>query len=66
MEGVQAAVLRVWLPFNEFSLLQIVEDGYQPAGVDSQPRGQFLLADARRLAQEPQDSRVGRREVEGT
>jgi hypothetical protein len=66
MEGVQAAVLGVWLPLNEFSLLQIVQDGYQPAGVDSQPRGQFLLADARGVAQESQDSRVRRREVEGT
>jgi hypothetical protein len=66
MEGVQPAVFGVWLPFNKFSLLQIVQDGYQPAGMDPQSCRKFLLAEAGSHAQESQDSRVRWREVQGT
>ena len=50
MEGVQPAVLRVWLTLNEFSSFKIVQDGDQATGMDSQPRGEILLAYARGLA----------------
>jgi len=65
MEGVEPPVLRVWFPLDKFSLLEIVQNGYQPAGMDLQLRGKFLLADPRRNAQESQDSGVRWRELQG-
>jgi hypothetical protein len=65
VEGVEPPVLRVWLALDKFSLLEIVQDGHEPAGMDLQLRRKFLLADPRRHAQESQDSCVRWGELQG-
>lgn len=50
VERIQAAVVRIRLPLEEVSLLKIVEDRHQPAGMNLQPGRQLLLTDAGRHA----------------
>jgi hypothetical protein len=44
MEGIHPAVFRVWLALDKFSLLQIVEDGHEPAGMDCRKRADSFRA----------------------
>jgi hypothetical protein len=48
VERIQPAVVRIGLALEEVSLLKIVEDRDQPAGMNLQSGRQFLLADAGR------------------
>lgn len=58
MERIQPSVVGVWLPLDKLPAFQIVQDGHQAAWMDAQLLGEFLLADRRRDAQQPQDPRI--------
>jgi len=58
MERIQAPVVGVCLPLNKLTPFQIVENCHQPAGMNLEPQGKFLLADSRRRAQQTQDTRI--------
>ena len=64
MKGIQAPVIRVCSPLHEPPLLKIVQYRHQAAGMNLQLRGELLLAQSRRNAQQPQNSRIRRCEFE--
>ncbi|MGA8161729.1 MAG: hypothetical protein WA374_04130 [Acidobacteriaceae bacterium] len=64
MERIKAPVVRVGSPLHQLPLFEVIQDGYQPAGVNPQLLGEFLLAQSGRNAQQAQDSGIRRRELQ--
>ena len=64
MEGIQSAVPIAAASLHESTMLQLVEQLHEPAGMHLQYAGELLLADSRRAVEHPNDSGVWRPKVE--
>ena len=64
VQCILPAIISVRLAFDEPLLFERIQDGYQTAGMDAEPRGELLLAQTTRGGQQAQDPRVRRRQVE--
>jgi hypothetical protein len=64
VEGVVPAVVRVAPSLDEAATFEVVHEQHEPAGRGPQLAGEFLLALPRLPGDQPQEARLGRREVE--
>ena len=64
MQCILAAVIGVWLAFDQPSFLERVEYRYQTTGMDAESRRQLLLTESTGGAQQAQDPSIRRCEIE--
>jgi hypothetical protein len=64
MEGVQTPVVRIGSAFNQSAFREIVQNRHEPAGMNSQPCRELLLARSGLRPKESQNSRICRCEFE--
>jgi hypothetical protein len=58
MQGVRSPILRVLTAFDQTSILEFIQEGYQPTWQDGEPATKLLLTEARRGSDDSEDPRV--------